>query len=92
METITSPCAVLLSRIDLPIIFYQHRIYCLYLDPAGRFVSVQRPSTLDIHGEPVLLHGELPVGSMVRVHAIDGYLRTVQVISVKRVNPFGAAA
>jgi hypothetical protein len=88
METITPPCAVLLSRVHLPIIFYQHRIYCVYLFEGDRFVSAQAPGVLDQNGELLALQAEIPVGTIIRVHAIDGYLRTVQVVERKVMNPF----
>lgn len=92
MELLTPVCSVLLSRIVQPIIFYQHNIYCLIIDPAGRFVSASRPAVLDLCGEPVQLQAEIPYGSAVRVHTVDGYLRTVQIIRRKLVNPFATAA
>jgi hypothetical protein len=89
MELLTPPCAVLLCRIHLPIVFYQHSIYCLIID-AGRFVSATRPMIIDVNGEPMDLRFEIEVGSIVRVHSEDGYLRTVQVIERKFINPFVA--
>ena len=91
METITPPCAVLLSRVHLPIIFYQHRIYCVYLFGGDRFVSAQAPGVFDQNGELLALQAEIPVGSIIRVHAVDGYLRTVQVVQRKVMNPFAPA-
>ena len=51
LELLTPPCPVLLSRIHLPIVFYQHLIYCLIID-VGRFVSATRPMIIDVNGEP----------------------------------------
>ena len=74
MELLTPPCAVLLSRIHLPIVFYQHLIYCLIID-VGRFVSATPPMTIDVNGEPMDLRSEIEVGSIVRVH-LRGWLST----------------
>ena len=90
-ELVTPPCAVLLSRVHLPIIFYQHRIYCVYLFGGDRFVSAQAPGVLDQSGELLALQAEIPAGSIIRVHAVDGYLRTVQVVQRKFMNPFAPA-
>jgi hypothetical protein len=90
MELLTPPCAVLLSRIHVPIVFYQHLIYCLIID-VGRFVSTTRPMIIDVTGETIDLRSEIEVGSIVRVHSVDGYLRTVQVIRRKVINPFATA-
>jgi hypothetical protein len=90
MELLTPPCPVLLSRIHLPIVFYQHLIYCLIID-VGRFVSATRPMTINVNGEPMDLRSEIEVGSIVRVHSVDGYLRTVQMIQRKIINPFASA-
>ena len=89
MEALTPPCAVLLSRIHLPIVFYQHLIYCLIID-VGRLVSATRPMTINVNGEPMDLRSEIEVGSIDRVHSVDGYLRTVQVIERKIINLFTA--
>jgi hypothetical protein len=89
MELLTPPCAVLLSRIHVPIVFYQHLIYCLIID-VGRFVSTTRPMIIDVNGDPMDLRSEIEVGSIVRVHSVDGFLRTVQVIERKIINTFSA--
>jgi hypothetical protein len=81
---------VLLSRLYQPVIFFQHQVYCVYLESAGRFMSAQCPVILDKYGEPLTLQTEIPIGSVIRVHAIDGFLRTVQVIQQKVINPFSA--
>ena len=57
MEVLTPPCAVLLSRIHLPIVFYQHLIYCLIID-VGRFVSATHPMTIDVNGGPINLRSK----------------------------------
>lgn len=59
---------------------------------AGGFVSASAPIVLDQRGEPITLVAEITLGSIVRVHAIDGFLRTIQIISRKKVNPFAMAA
>jgi hypothetical protein len=86
-DLVTPPTPVILSRILLPVIAYQHRFYWLETE-AGGFTSIAAPTVLDQQGEPMTLIAELPRGSLVRVHAVDGVLRAVQVIEVRRVNPF----
>jgi hypothetical protein len=88
LENITPPCVVLLSRLYQPVTFFEHHVYCVYLESAGRFVSAQCPVVLDECGELLTLQAEIPVGSVIRVHAIDRFLRTVQVIQRKVINPF----
>ncbi len=91
MELVTSPCAVLLSRIVQPVVFCQHRVYWLNTE-SGRFVSAHPPLVFDLNGEPMILHTELEIGSIVRVHSEDGYLRSVQIMRRKVNNPFVNAA
>jgi hypothetical protein len=91
MELLTPPSAVLLSRLIHPVTFYQHHIYWLELE-AGGFLAGHPPVVLDQAGEPVILAAEIPVGSMVRAHVVDGDLRTVQIVHRKVVNPFAMAA
>jgi hypothetical protein len=86
-ELVTAACVVTLSRLVQPVVLRAHRFYWLETD-AGGFVSVSPPVVLDQNGAPIRLITELPPDSTVRVHTVDGYLRTVQVLSIKQVNPF----
>jgi hypothetical protein len=92
MEIITPPRAVVLARLFIPVTFYEHRIHCVYIEVEGRFTAIQCPSILDAQGQSLPLHAEIAVGSLIRLHAIDRTLRTVQVLRQHVVNPFASAA
>ncbi len=83
---------MLLSRIVQPVVFHQHRIYCLLVEGHDRFLAGEPPQILDSYGETIVLHNEVATGSVVRVHAVDDELRTVQLIQRKALNPFARAA
>ncbi len=89
MEIVTPPCTVMAARVYEPIMFYQHRSFAVEVDlDEQRYTSVRRPLVLDRSGEPLTLKVEIQIGSIVRIHAVDRALLTVQIIRNNLVNPF----
>ena len=92
MELLTAPATVLLARVYQPVIVHHYRLYWISLDLTDpeHFVSADCPVILDLSGEPIVLAAEIPIGSVLRVHTVNGALRTVQIVQRKVTNPFAA--
>jgi hypothetical protein len=76
MELLTAPATVLLARVYQPVIVHHYRLYWISLDliDPEHFVSANCPVILDLSGEPIVMAAEIPIGSVLRVHTVNGAL------------------